>query len=851
MHQTLLALIGGSLAVAAANAGELRVACVQMTVSREIEANTAAIIGHIETQAAAGARVVVFPEASLSGYTPQTPAATAEQVHAALGRVSAACARARVYAIVGTMRPGDGRCLNSAVVIGPDGREIYSYDKLFPVEGYVQAGERLGFFEIDGVPASLFVCHDERYPELMRTAVLAGARVAFYISFESATQSGKSFNYRCQLIGRAVENRCWLVACNAPAKNPCEPSHGHSCIIDPRGRVVAEAQAEPLVISAVVDPDTTDLAWAARSLRHAAYRDFWAEALRILKAGRTATSRPSLGAKPIRTDQGPPAKLRVTCAAAVKDAVEAAAIIEKLGDEVPHLIVFPEGTLANPETSAQDERVLAKACRKAGAWCIAGAVFHKGGHLHNGAVVISPDEKVVSRCSQIQPDRAEFSGGGAPGLVDVCGTRAAVLIGGDIHFPEAARIAVLGGARLLIYLSKSPAGETPDAALGQIVCRSVESQVFTAWCGPDANGKPSGQIVDPAGRVMGQDGAGLHSARIDTAKASDAYPRRALASPVVGPMWQKGLEMLAERQPGSSVAITEVKTTMLPTSLPAPTGTLRVATVQMLPATGDVPANLERAERLVRAAATEHRAGLIILPECTTTGYTNPGDGRMSLEATRALAEPIPGPATARFAALARELGAVIVLGLHESRAGRYYNSAAVLTPQEGLAGSYSKVHINRYEGAMGWTNGERFRVWPCSVGQARFNLGVMICFDREVPEAARCLTVLGADVVAVPQATGCTALFPIHRDQLRVRAYENEVYLAMANWAGPNFRGHSMIVNNAGEALRVGGESEEILVADLDLDALAKAREGGIYGRHHRRPATYGPLLEGAEDVE
>ena len=47
MHQTLLALIGGSLAVAAANAGELRVACVQMTVSREIEANTAAIIGHI------------------------------------------------------------------------------------------------------------------------------------------------------------------------------------------------------------------------------------------------------------------------------------------------------------------------------------------------------------------------------------------------------------------------------------------------------------------------------------------------------------------------------------------------------------------------------------------------------------------------------------------------------------------------------------------------------------------------------------------------------------------------------------------------------------------------------------
>jgi predicted amidohydrolase len=77
------------------------------------------------------------------------------------------------------------------------------------------------------------------------------------------------------------------------------------------------------------------------------------------------------------------------------------------------------------------------------------------------------------------------------------------------------------------------------------------------------------------------------------------------------------------------------------------------------------------------------------------------------------------------------------------------------------------------------------------------------------------------------------------------VRAYENEVYVAMSNWAGPVFKGHSMIVDPSGEVVRLGGREEEILDAVLDLDALKKHRENGIYGRHHRQPAAYGPLLE------
>lgn len=271
---------------------------------------------------------------------------------------------------------------------------------------------------------------------------------------------------------------------------------------------------------------------------------------------------------------------------------------------------------------------------------------------------------------------------------------------------------------------------------------------------------------------------------------------------------------------------------------------LHVAAVQMLPAAGDPKANIERASRLAREAVDRHGAELIIFPECALTGYASPGEAGMTLEKTREMAEPVPGPSTEHFARLARELRAHIVWGLHERRGDRYYNTAALLTPEGRIAGTYSKVHINKHEWHMGWTNGERFSVWPCLAGELSFNLGIMICYDREVPEAARCLAVLGADVIAIPQATGCTCDQPIHREQLRVRAFENEMYIAMANWGGPEFKGHGMIIDPRGEVLQLGGRQEEILSAALDLNHLREVRRKGNYGRKNRRPQVYEPLV-------
>ena len=298
-------------------------------------------------------------------------------------------------------------------------------------------------------------------------------------------------------------------------------------------------------------------------------------------------------------------------------------------------------------------------------------------------------------------------------------------------------------------------------------------------------------------------------------------------------------------------------------------GHLRVAGIQMLPATGNPKANIARADRLVREAVTKHRAQLIVLPECALTGYASPpwspdeNDGTtaksvpgppmpageaserpMTLAETREMAETVPGPSVNHFAALAAELHAYIVWTLHERRGTAFYNSAVLLAPSGEILGTYSKVHINKYERQMGWTNGDRFLVWPCRVQNAAFNLGIMICYDREVPEAARCLAMLGADVIVIPQATDCTCEIPIHRDLLRIRAYENEVCISMTNWAGPRFKGHSMMIGADGEVMRIGAHEEEILIAEFDMDALKNHRAKGIYGRHHRQPGCYGPLL-------
>ena len=175
-----------------------------------------------------------------------------------------------------TYRDGD-RLYNSAVVITPHGEILARYHKVQLAESWPVAGEELLVFKIDGVPASIIICHDERYPELVRLPVLAGARLVFYVSHESGLdKESKIAPYRAQIQARAVENTVYVVQANAPANPDATGSHGQSRLIAPDGNLIEEASMfGEEVISATLDMEKATGHQAQQSIERGPLGDWW------------------------------------------------------------------------------------------------------------------------------------------------------------------------------------------------------------------------------------------------------------------------------------------------------------------------------------------------------------------------------------------------------------------------------------------------------------------------------------------------------------------------------------------------------------------------------------------------
>jgi predicted amidohydrolase len=266
--------------------GFLKVAAVQMRSSPELSRNVKQIQQHIRDCAAKGVRVVVFPECALSGYFENVITnLSAQQLEDAEKQVADTCREAGVYAIVGTPYRADGKLFNSAVVISAQGQVVERYHKIQLAERWPDAGDHLSVFKIDGVPCSIIVCHDERYPELVRLPVLAGSKIIFYISHESGLrEEHKIAPYRAQIQARAVENNVFVVHANAPANPDKSGSHGQSRIIQPDGNILQEASIsdEDVVFGRLeVSKATRDN--AKKSLTRGALQDWWRAGLDRVK----------------------------------------------------------------------------------------------------------------------------------------------------------------------------------------------------------------------------------------------------------------------------------------------------------------------------------------------------------------------------------------------------------------------------------------------------------------------------------------------------------------------------------------------------------------------------------------
>lgn len=292
--------------------------------------------------------------------------------------------------------------------------------------------------------------------------------------------------------------------------------------------------------------------------------------------------------------------------------------------------------------------------------------------------------------------------------------------------------------------------------------------------------------------------------------------------------------------------------------------TVRVGLVQQR-CTEHRQENIDKSSKGIREAANRG-ARLVVLQELHCGRYFCQTEDTACFD----LAEPIPGPSTEVFGALARELGIVIVTSLFERRAaGLYHNTAVVLESDGSIAGLYRKMHIPDDPGYY-----EKFFFTPGDLGFTPIStsvgrLGVLVCWDQWYPEAARLMAMAGAEMLIYPTAIGFDpADLPEEQNRQREAWITIQRSHAIANGipvisvnrvgfeadpsgigAGAQFWGNSFVAGCQGEMLAVAeNDREQVMVVDLDPRRSEQIRRIWPYLRD-RRIDAYGDLVRRYRD--
>ncbi|MFT5172708.1 MAG: beta-ureidopropionase [Gammaproteobacteria bacterium] len=271
---------------------------------------------------------------------------------------------------------------------------------------------------------------------------------------------------------------------------------------------------------------------------------------------------------------------------------------------------------------------------------------------------------------------------------------------------------------------------------------------------------------------------------------------------------------------------------------------MRTALIQFAAST-DVGENLAKAESLIEQASAQG-AQIACLQECFNTWFF----AQTIDPDCQALAEPIDGRSVTRMRALAKRLNLHIVVPYYERvMAGELYNSVALVSNEGEVIGSYRKHHL-----PMSSHFNEKFYFRPGNSGFPVFDtalgrIGIMICYDRHFPEAARALGLAGAEYVFVPTATTTRGFSrSVWEPELRGHAIANGFWVIGVNRVGveleSTYYGASVMVDPIGAIHAQAGDSEEVLVADLPRARVEEVRKMWPFYRD-RRPDAYASLVK------
>lgn len=260
-------------------------------------------------------------------------------------------------------------------------------------------------------------------------------------------------------------------------------------------------------------------------------------------------------------------------------------------------------------------------------------------------------------------------------------------------------------------------------------------------------------------------------------------------------------------------------------------------------ALGDVDANVAKIVRMSKEAA-DNGAKAIVFPELAVQGYSPATIAGGYYE----ISEPVPGPTTDLLCKAAQDNGIYIITGMSElsSIPGKLYNSQICCAPDGTIASLYRKIHVWGLE-KLYWEPSTEcdFATFETPWCKA----GTMICYDTSFPETARCLALLGCNVIFD------SAAWRFQEDDIwdlntRSRALENHVYMLCSNLIGmygdTKLNGHSRIIDPRGRILaELDSETEGIIYSEIDIDKATLDNALFLSYMKERRPEAYSLIAD------
>jgi deaminated glutathione amidase len=228
-----------------------------------------------------------------------------------------------------------------------------------------------------------------------------------------------------------------------------------------------------------------------------------------------------------------------------------------------------------------------------------------------------------------------------------------------------------------------------------------------------------------------------------------------------------------------------------------------------------------------RAAAAE----IVVFPEMYSNGYArfDPDDPAARAHWIAA-AEAADGEFVERFRRAATLHRIHVVATFLEKAQPKPFNAALLIDPAGRTVLHHRKVHICDFDSPeLACGRGVGFALREIETGAGPVKVGLMICMDREYPEAARALSRQGAEIVLVPNCCDLatdTACGDVRIVQMRGRAFESVIGIAVANYPAPRCDGHSFAVDACGRIIVTADASPGLVVATFDLAAIRRTRD-------------------------